>query len=390
LHGAGERFGSPDSHLTPVRLVVDASAASSVGAAHTRLCELARELPLRTPQHQVAFVVRPKLQAEIKAITAGSASVISPRPRVGAAPVRVAWQLTQLPRLTRPFRPDVVFSLFNILAARWPSPRPRLAVMVSHLAPFSEEIRRSFRLRARPRDIALLHLTRSAVENADLAIFQSLYGLETVSAACAVDRHLVIPHRPPVPDEVAPSRALVSGTPYVAIVANRYPYKGIETVVEALARITADVRPRVALVGTRGDPAYAMRIDRLVALLGLGRHVVDLGPLSHKDTLGVIAGATACVACSRFENLSRIPGEAMALGTPLIATDIPPHREAADGAALYYRPGDADELATAMRSVLGSGTTRARLVAAGNARTERARRADPIGEMIAALEELAA
>jgi glycosyltransferase involved in cell wall biosynthesis len=373
-----------------MRLLVDASAAPGVGAGYTRLRELARELPLRAPQHEVAFVVRPKLRAQMEKLVGGSAVVISPSPRLGRAPARVVWQLTRLPHRTRLFTPDVVLSPFNIVAPRWPAPRPRLAVMVSNLAPFSGEIRRSSPIHALPREILLRRLTRSAVERADLVLFQSRFGLETVTAECAAARHVVVPHSPPSLDEMPSRRLSPVPAPYVAVVANRYPYKGIETVLEAVARIEAPVRPRLALVGARPDPRYAARLDRLVDLLQLRGHVVDLGPLPHRDALALMADASACIACSRFENLGRIPGEAMALGTALIASDIPSHREAAGSAALYYGSGDAGALASAMRRVLGDAPTRERLIAAGNARTESARRADPMGGMITALEELAA
>jgi glycosyltransferase involved in cell wall biosynthesis len=373
-----------------VRLLVDASATPGVGAGYTRLRELVRELAHRASQHEVAFVVRPSLRAEMEEIATGAAAVISPSPHLGAAPARVAWQLTRLPYRARPFAPDVVLSLFNIVAPRWPEPRPRLAVMVSNLAPFSSEIRRASPIRARPREVVLRRLTRSAVERADLVLFQSRFGLETVTAECATARHVVIPHSPPSLDQVRRPRLTPVPAPYVAVVANRYPYKGIETVLEAAARIEARLRPRLALVGARPDRRYAARLDRLVNLLRLREHVVDLGALPHGVTLAVMADASACVACSRFENLSRIPGEAMALGTPLIASDIASHREAAGRAALYYGSGDDGGLATAVRRVLDDGPTRDALIAAGNARTASARRADPVGVMITALEELAA
>src|SRR5205085_1102154 len=164
-----------------MRLLVDGSSASGVGGAWTRLRELARELPARAPQHEVAFVVRPRLRAQMEEIVAPNALVLSPPASLGGAAARVGWQLTRLPHRARRFGPDVVFSPFNILAPRWPAPRPRLAVMVSSLAPFSPDLRRSLRIRERPRDALLHRLTRSAMDRADLVMFQSHFGLE---AAC--------------------------------------------------------------------------------------------------------------------------------------------------------------------------------------------------------------
>lgn len=355
-----------------------------------RLCELGRELPARAPQHELAFVVRPSLRDQMEQIVGGSAAVIAPSPTLGRAPTRVAWQLTRLPERARTFAPDVVLSLFNIVAPRWPSPRPRLAVMVSSLAPFSREIRRTFRLRARPREFLLHRLTRAAVENADLVVFQSRFARETVTADCRVGRQLLIPHSPPMVDAARTRPAWADGKPYVAVVANRYPYKRIETVIEALARIEPNGRPRLALAGRRADRRYAARLDRLVDARGLDREVVDLGAVPPDGALGLIAGSAACVACSSFENLSRIPSEAMAAGTPLIACDIPSHREAAGSAAIYYRDGDARALAATIRRVIEDASTRDRLIAAGNARTESTRRMDNVGALLAALEDLAA
>ena len=77
-----------------MRLLVDGSAASGVGAHWTRLRELARELPARAPQYEVAFVVRPRLRAQIEEIVAGSAEVISPSPvrhRARVLAFRASW-----------------------------------------------------------------------------------------------------------------------------------------------------------------------------------------------------------------------------------------------------------------------------------------------------------
>jgi glycosyltransferase involved in cell wall biosynthesis len=60
--------------------------------------------------------------------------------------------------------------------------------------------------------------------------------------------------------------------------------------------------------------------------------------------------------------------EAMAWGCPVVATDIPPFREIADGAALLVPPDEVGALASAVRQVVISPERRLAMAQSGLAR----------------------
>jgi glycosyltransferase involved in cell wall biosynthesis len=372
-----------------VRILIDASSTTGSGAGFVRLQEIARDLPQQGREHQFALVVHPTLRHVIEEQIGTSSVLISPPPRLSGAHRRVAWQLGLLPRAARAFQPDAVLALFNVVASRWPQPAPRVAVMVSNLLPFFRELNQPVPRRHVPRLLALRRLTEASIERADLVLFQSHYAAGAVGRACKVGRSAVIGHVPPNTG-VGASAVSRWQQPYLLVVADQYHYKGIEIAIEALALIPSRRRPRLVLVGDRADVRYARQVDRLISRLGLNGDVSMLGQLPHDEVLGLMGAASVFLAPSRFENLSRLPGEAMAAGAPLICSDIEPHREAAGNAALYYPPDEARGLANRIEAVMQEEDVRVQLKSRAAARVAGARQDDALRQLIRALEGLQA
>jgi phosphatidylinositol alpha-mannosyltransferase len=79
-----------------------------------------------------------------------------------------------------------------------------------------------------------------------------------------------------------------------------------------------------------------------------------LGVLTEEEKLRRLAGADVlCAPSLGGESFGMVLLEAMAAGTPVIASDIPGYRDAAGGRARLVRPGDASALANALRGALG-------------------------------------
>ncbi|MGJ4858131.1 glycosyltransferase family 4 protein [Labrys sp. La1] len=87
--------------------------------------------------------------------------------------------------------------------------------------------------------------------------------------------------------------------------------------------------PRLVLVGRRG-----WKVDQVLDLLThaapLARHVVEVSDLSDRAVASLIAGAHGMVQPSLVEGFGLPILEANALGVPVIASDIPAHREVAE------------------------------------------------------------
>jgi glycosyltransferase involved in cell wall biosynthesis len=97
--------------------------------------------------------------------------------------------------------------------------------------------------------------------------------------------------------------------------------KRVEDAVRAL-RLTEDGGITLQIVG---DGPLRRGLERLVETTGLSRRVSFLG--FRDDALPLLARSAALVLPSLTEGISRVSMEAMALGRPVIATDIPGNRE---------------------------------------------------------------
>jgi glycosyltransferase involved in cell wall biosynthesis len=75
--------------------------------------------------------------------------------------------------------------------------------------------------------------------------------------------------------------------------------------------------------------------------------------------------ATLAVFPSLYEGFHLPPLEAMALGCPVIASDIPVHREVLGDAAIYVDPTDSPGWASAIRYLVENPAERSRLSEAG-------------------------
>lgn len=78
--------------------------------------------------------------------------------------------------------------------------------------------------------------------------------------------------------------------------------------------------------------------------------------------------ATVFIAPSLYEGFDLPPLEAMARGIPVVASDIPVHREVLGEAALYAHPQDAYAFATQINRVMGSPELQARMIREGQKR----------------------
>ncbi len=153
------------------------------------------------------------------------------------------------------------------------------------------------------------------------------------------------------------------GPPYALFVGALQPRKDPTVLVEALALTEGDLR--LALVGPEKHGVEEVR--EAVARLGLEERVDFLGYVEREHLAELYRGAACFVLPSKWEGLGLTVLEAMASGTPVVATTAGALPEVTADAAVLVEPGDPVALAEGIRHALAS---RERLVAAG---LERAR-----------------
>lgn len=119
------------------------------------------------------------------------------------------------------------------------------------------------------------------------------------------------------------------------------------------------------LVISGPDGLGAAAIDRHIAATP---GAIRLGLQPRATTLRLIADARALVFVSLAEGFGLPVAEAMALGTPVLAADVPALAEVADGATLLVDPLDVVALRNGLITIDGDPALRDRLVTLGRRR----------------------
>jgi glycosyltransferase involved in cell wall biosynthesis len=120
------------------------------------------------------------------------------------------------------------------------------------------------------------------------------------------------------------------------------PHKNHATILRAAARL--DPRPRVCIIGQGPEAAALLALaDRLQVALELRTDWV-----SDDGIVAAYRGADVVVSASRFEGFGLTPMEGLAMGLPVLASDIPTHREFLGDAVAYFAPDDDGALAAAL------------------------------------------
>jgi glycosyltransferase involved in cell wall biosynthesis len=130
------------------------------------------------------------------------------------------------------------------------------------------------------------------------------------------------------------------------------PHKNHGMIVRAAARISP--RPLVRILGA-GPEAENLR--RLADSLGVR---LDLPGVWASDEAihSAYREASVLVCPSRFEGFGLTPLEGLAMGLPVVASDIPPHREFLGDAVRYFASNDDASLVRELQSVLAQPSSR--------------------------------
>jgi glycosyltransferase involved in cell wall biosynthesis len=140
---------------------------------------------------------------------------------------------------------------------------------------------------------------------------------------------------PPAPAPDSPE------APYVLFVGTVEPRKGLPTLLAALRRIRPGEAPRLVVAGPAG---WGPDLDTA----GAGADVVRTGFLSDDRLQSLVAGAAALLLPSRYEGFGLPVLEALAAGTPVLASDLPVLREVGGSHARYLPVDDVDAWAEAL------------------------------------------
>jgi D-inositol-3-phosphate glycosyltransferase len=154
------------------------------------------------------------------------------------------------------------------------------------------------------------------------------------------------------------------------------PVKGLETLLKAICRLT-ELEPELAkdlclaVIGGDDDNDGSDIADELECLdklkdeVGLQDLVAFLGSRAQDTLAHYYSAAEVCVVPSHYESFGLVALEAMACGTPVIASRVGGLQQTVeDGVTGFLVPaGDEEALAQNLQLILSDGTLRKRLAA---------------------------
>lgn len=188
-----------------------------------------------------------------------------------------------------------------------------------------------------------------------------VHTLSHAAAAAIADRLTIPAHRlhpipigfDPVPDVALDGdlAARLGDRRYVLALGSIEPRKRVPELVQALAPLLRSSAGLVLVVagGPGGD---SERLARSIADARIDDQVVVTGYVTDEVRGALLRSAAVVVSAARTEGFGMVPAEAMSVGTPVVATDIPAHREVCDDGALLVPSDQPEAWAEAVAGVL--------------------------------------
>lgn len=169
--------------------------------------------------------------------------------------------------------------------------------------------------------------------------------------------------------ESAPVKRRCDLERYLLYVGNLLPHKNLRRLLRAFALIVTRV-PHTLVIAGQKDPRYLPTLEAEVKALRLERRVAFLDYVATTELPALYTGAEATIFPSLYEGFGLPILEAMACGTPVIASHAGSLPEVTGDAAILIDPYNIKEMARAIEAVLSDPGMREVMKCKGMAQTE--------------------
>jgi D-inositol-3-phosphate glycosyltransferase len=252
------------------------------------------------------------------------------------------------------------------LRGRWGVPLVQmfhtLGRLKNSVAQGPEELEPELRIGEESRIVSIADriVAANVVERAHLVWYYGAAAERISVIPCGVDTELF----QPMSQATAKDLLELPPEPALLYVGRLQPIKGLETLLDAMARIGGAAR--LYIVGGDSDEpsgTHAAQLRSRVAALGLDGRVRFLGAQPQRRLRYFYAAAEATVMPSYYESFGMVALEAMACGCPVVASRVGGLTTTVkDGVTGYLVPeGDAGALSERLERLLHDPETRARL-----------------------------
>jgi glycosyltransferase involved in cell wall biosynthesis len=223
-------------------------------------------------------------------------------------------------------------------------------------------------------------------------------GREVVCIHHGFDHEAFVRDQSPLPREMRAQLTASEGSLRLLFVSHYNYYRNFETLIRAVAILKKILHPRtlrliLSCKLSSGDNPGTYRAESasaLVSQLGLGREVVELGAVPYSLLHHVYRACDFYVTPAYAETFAHPLVEAMASGLPVIASDLPVHREICGDAASYFPRFSPEALADCIAQVAQAPERTAAMRAKGIARSRDFSWDKHVQELLLRVRELAA
>lgn len=161
------------------------------------------------------------------------------------------------------------------------------------------------------------------------------------------------------------AKSLCIRTPYLLYVGNLKPHKNVGTLLRAFAQLRKHKRLRHSLVILGDDARWKRSIVEESLRLGIQDATTIIPHVPQSLLPKIYSAADLLVMPSTLEGFGLPVLEAMACGTPVIASNVASLPEVAGDAALYFDPASPEDLALQIERLLCSSELRTVLQRSG-------------------------
>lgn len=134
---------------------------------------------------------------------------------------------------------------------------------------------------------------------------------------------------------------------YCVYTGSLYPHKNFEVVLQAL-RLDPTMQVKVA----SSRSVFMQATQKRAEELGVGERVTWLGFVADSELIHLYQGATALIQPSLAEGFGLTGLEALAVGCPIIVSDIPIFHEVYQDQAQYFDPRSAEQLVASWKDLV--------------------------------------